>query len=45
MKKSHNIYIRTDVKKALKIKAAKDDITMMDLVDAILVEVLGVKRE
>lgn len=44
MKKAHNIYIRTDVKKALKLKAVKDDITMIDLVDAILVEALEVER-
>lgn len=43
-KKAHNIYIRTDVKKALKLRAVKEDITMIDLVDALLAEALKVER-
>ena len=44
-KKYYTIHIKADVRKVLKTKSVKDDITMMDLIDNILVEALEVVRK
>lgn len=43
-KTGYSVKVRYDVKKALKKEAVDKDITIMDLLDNILVEKLGVVR-